>query len=212
MIIEEWRVARKSKKAVTAADTPEPAIVPEVPAAEPLAEPAADPVERGMSQVDEMLVTLPTVDEEAAEALSSVPADGPPELFATYWTEFDLRCRDCQIIHYVPVCLFLNAEESPALVQRIIKGHFNLKRCPMCRQIEYVEHPYTYYDPAQRLIVQVRPEWEWHAGGGEEWYAARLEDLFDKWSEHDVKIEVVFGPQQLIDRFLQEVPAPPARR
>lgn len=168
--------------------------------------------ERGMSLVDEALVGMVESAEQAALEAAIAEAAPAPDPFATYWSEFDLRCRDCQIIHYVPLCLFLNAEESPALVQRIISNHFNMKRCPVCRQVEYVEHPFSYYDPARKLIVQVRPEWEWHAGGGEEWYAARLEDLFDKWAEHDVRIDVVFGPQQLIDRFLQDVPPPPARR
>lgn len=168
------------------------------------------PVERGMSHVDEMLVGLgaTTVTEAETNALEEQP---PIDIFATQWTEFDLRCRDCQITHYVPFCIFLNAEESPELVRRLIAGQFNMKRCPVCRKIEYVEHPYSYYDPARQLVVQVRPEWEWHAGGGEEWYAARLEDFFDKWSEHDVKIEVVFGPQPLIDRFLQDTQEPPAQ-
>ncbi len=167
------------------------------------------PTERGMSPVDEMLIGLSNATAEGAVAAPS--EEQPPlDVFATQWTEFDLRCRDCQITHYVPFCIFLNAEESPALVQRIKSGHFNLKRCPVCHQIEYVEHPYSYYDPTRQLVVQVRPEWEWHAGGGEEWYAARLEDFFDKWSEHDIKIEVVFGPQPLIDRFLQDDPAPVA--
>lgn len=187
-------------------DNTGPATEEQVVATEPVA-----PPERGMSHIDETLIGM--AENQAlsgvAEPLEDVP---PPDPFATYWSEFDLRCRDCQVVHYVPLCLFLNAEESPALVQRIISNHFNLKRCPVCRQIEYVEHPYSYYDPARKLIVQVRPEWEWHAGGGDDWYAARLEDLFDKWAEQDVRIEVVFGPQQLIDRFLQDVPPPPARR
>jgi len=163
---------------------------------------------RGMSAVDELLIGLGAATPEDADA--ATPTEQPPvDVFATQWTEFDLRCRDCQITHYVPFCIFLNEEESPELVQRITSGRFNVKRCPVCHQIEYVEHPYSYYDPARQLIVQVRPEWEWHAGGGEEWYAARLEDFFDKWSEYDVKIEVVFGPQPLIDRFLQDAqPAP----
>jgi hypothetical protein len=166
--------------------------------------------ERGMSHVDEMLLGLNATTSEETDATAAL--EQPPiDVFATQWTEFDLRCRDCQITHYVPFCIFLNAEESPELVQRIISGHFNMKRCPLCHQIEYVEHPYSYYDPARQLVVQVRPEWEWHAGGGEEWYAARLEDFFDKWSEHDVKIEVVFGPQPLIDRFLQDAQTVPAQ-
>lgn len=178
----------------------------------PTSDGGATPPERGMSLVDEALVGMVASAEQAAREAPLAEDTPTPDPFATYWSEFDLRCRDCQIIHYVPLCLFLNAEESPALVQRIISNHFNMKRCPVCRQVEYVEHPFSYYDPARKLIVQVRPEWEWHAGGGEEWYAARLEDLFDKWAEHDVRIEVVFGPQQLIDRFLQDVPPPPARR
>lgn len=175
-------------------------------------ETSQDPIERGMSDVDETLLGMAAAAQQHASAGAGVADLPAPDPFATQWTEFDLRCRDCQITHYVPFCLFLNAEESPALVQRIISGHFNLKRCPVCRKIEYVEHPFSYYDPARQLIVQVRPDWEWHAGGGDEWYAARLEDLFDKWAEHDVKIEVVFGPQPLIERFLQETPPPPARR
>ena len=169
--------------------------------------------ERGMSLVDEALLGMAaSAGSPAGQGDPLVEEAPPPDPFATYWTEFDLRCRDCQVTHYVPICLFVNAEESPELVQRIISSHFNMKRCPVCRQIEYVEHPYSYYDPTRKLIVQVRPEWEWHAGGGDDWYAARLEDLFDKWAEHDVRIEVVFGPQPLIDRFLQDVPPPPAHR
>ena len=136
----------------------------------------------------------------------------PPDPWATAWTELDLRCPKCQIIHYVPTCTFLNARESPQLVQRLAKGHFNLKRCPLCRTIEPVDYPFIYFDPDRKLAVQVRSEWEWHAGGGEEWYAARLEDLFEKWAEHDVRIEVVFGQERLVERFLQDLPAPPARR
>jgi len=171
------------------------------------------PAERGMSLVDEALLGIANSAASASATDDKNTLEMPPlDLFATQWTEFDLRCRDCQVVHYVPICLFLNAEESPALVQRIISKHFNLKRCPVCRQFEYVEHPYSYYDPARKLLVQVRPEWEWHAGGGDEWYAARLEDLFDKWADHDVKIEVVFGPEQLVERFLQDVLPPPARR
>jgi hypothetical protein len=148
--------------------------------------------------------------EDAATAPAPEPAESDP--WATTWTELDLKCPTCNIIHYVPVCVFLNARESPHLVQRIVSGHFNLKRCPLCRKTEFVEYPFTYFDPDRKLAVQVRPEWEWHAGGGEEWYAARLEDFFERWAEHDVQIEVVFGPEKLAERFLRDVPAPPARR
>lgn len=149
----------------------------------------------------------------AVDEVAAVPAEqAEPDPFATAWTELDLRCPTCSIIHYVPVCIFLNARESPHLVQRIVKGHFNLKRCPVCHKIEPVDYPWTFYDPDRKLAVQVRSEWEYHAGGGEEWYAARLEDFFDKWADHDVRIDVVFSQKDLVERFLQDVPAPPARR
>jgi len=166
--------------------------------------------ERGMSDVDEMLVQmgaqpLAADEEQATEAPVDLDELIPPvDPLATYWTELDLRCRDCSIIHYVNFCTFLNAEESPHLVERARMNQFNYKRCPLCKKIEYVEHPWTFYDPRRKLVVQVRPEWEWHAGGGEEWYAARLEDLFDKWAEHDVKIDVTFGPAQFIEKYLAD--------
>lgn len=171
---------------------------------------ATEAPERGMSDVDEMLVQmgaqpLATDEEQAAEAPVDLDELIPPvDPLATYWTELDLRCRDCSIIHYVNFCTFLNAEESPHLVERARMNQFNYKRCPLCKKIEYVEHPWTFYDPQRKLVVQIRPEWEWHAGGGEEWYAARLEDLFDKWAEHDVMIDVTFGPAQFIEKYLSE--------
>lgn len=198
-------MARKSKKSGGA---PAPRTVEE-PAAV-TGEAAGDGAERGKSLVDEMLLdwaaAQPAAQAAATDEAPAEPEGEQPDIFATQWTELDLRCRDCQIVHYVPICLFLNAEQSPGLVQALLHKQLNMKRCPVCHQVEYVEHPYAYYDPARKLVVQVRPEWEWHAGGGEEWYAARLEDLFDRWSEHDVQIEVVFGPEPLIARFLQDVP------
>lgn len=132
----------------------------------------------------------------------------PPNPLATSWTELDLRCPTCNIIHYVPICLFLNVAESPHLDERLRKGQFNRKRCPMCRRIEPVEHPYTYYDPSRQLAVQVRPEWEFKAGGGADWYAARLEDFFEQWKDREVRIDVVFGEEQLIERYLSATNPP----
>lgn len=141
----------------------------------------------------------------ATSSPERAPRDPAPVPFSTTWTELDMRCATCNIIHYVPVCLFLNVAGSPHLVERLRKGQFNRKRCPMCRRIEPVEHPYTYYDPSRQLAVQVRPAWEWRAGGGEEWYAARLEDFFEQWKDHEVRIDVVFGEEQLIERYLSVV-------
>ena len=195
----EKRATRSTKK------TPaEVAVAAETTTASP---PATGVVERGMSDVDEMLVNMGAQVAGAEDAQATEAADQEvviPEIdpLATFWTELDLFCRDCQITHYVSFCTLLNAEESPHLVERTKANQMNYKRCPLCHKIEYVQHPWTFYDPQRKLVVQIRPEWEWHAGGGEEWYDARLEDLFDKWSEHDVKLDVAFGPEQFIERYL----------
>jgi hypothetical protein len=195
---EEGDVAKKAKSTTAgkrARRAEEPA---------PTTEPA--PESQPVPAVSEATATA-----EPAEQTEPIE-QAEPDPFATAWTELDMRCPTCSIIHYVPVCIFLNARESPHLVQRVIKGHFNLKRCPLCRKIEPVDYPWTFYDPDRKLAVQVRSEWEYHAGGGEEWYAARLEDFFDKWADYDVRIDVVFSQKDLIERFLQDAPAPPARR
>ena len=172
--------------------------------------PAPEVAERGMSEVDQMLVSMGAQIVEEGEAPPATDTDAPPielpeiDPLATYWTEFDLFCRDCGITHYVNFCTLLNTDESPHLVERAKLNQMNYKRCPICKKIEYVQHPWTFYDPQRKLVVQIRPEWEWHAGGGEEWYDARLEDLFDKWSEHDVKLDVTFGPAQFIERYLKD--------
>jgi CpXC protein len=220
--IEEWRVVGKRKAPATReASTPKAprkstkqqqaaAVASDTATATEVAANAPEMPERGLSDVDEMLLSMGaqpvTADEEqATEApvdLDALIAKFDP--LATFWTELDLRCRDCAIIHYVNFCTLLNAEESPHLVERARLNQFNYKRCPVCHKIEYVEHPWTFFDPQRKLVVQIRPEWEWHAGGGEEWYAVRLEDLFDKWAEHDVQIDVTFGPEQFIERYLQD--------
>lgn len=171
--------------------------------------------ERGLADIDRELIALAeqarTGPARAGDTETATATPPAPDPLATAWTELDLRCPTCSIIHYVPICTFLNAQESPGLVQRLIAGHFNLKRCPICHKVEFVDYPFTYYDPARKLAVQVRAEWEWHAGGGEEWYAARLEDFFERWAAYDVQIDVVFGPEQLIKRFLQAENAPAAQ-
>jgi hypothetical protein len=218
--IEEWEVAGKRKaEAAREASAPKAprtstrkqraaGVASEATATSEVA--ATGETERGLSDVDALLLEMGGQSASAeGESAGEAPVDPGAMLpaidpLATFWTELDLRCRDCSIIHYVNFCTLLNAEESPHLVERARRNQFNYKRCPVCRKIEYVEHPWTFYDPQRKLVVQIRPEWEWHAGGGEEWYAARLEDLFDKWAEYDVRLDVTFGPEQFIERYLIE--------
>lgn len=173
------------------------------------AAPAAEATPREHSAVDTFLLSQgASVEEQSQETPDDSLADYPePDPLATAWTELDLRCPSCNITHYVPTCTFLNAEESPHLLERLVRGQFNLKRCPICHTIEAVDYPYTIYLPEQKLAVQVRAEWEYHAGGGEEWYAARLEDFFERWANYDVRIDVVFSPATFLERYANEVRA-----
>ena len=169
--------------------------------------------EQGLSEVEAALVGTATVTTEGSRGGEPQPVQQATST-ATAWTELDLICPTCNVVRHAPTCIFLNAEDSPQLVEHLVRGDFNLSRCPLCHRIDPIDYPFTFYDPARRLAVQVRSGWEWHAGGGEEWYAARLEDFFEQWAEHDVRIDVVFGQEQLVERFLQDRPAPspPLRR
>lgn len=172
-------------------------------------QPATGAAPRGHSTVDAFLLAQGAQTDEQPQEPPSDPLAGysEPDPLATAWTELDLRCPRCNITHYVPTCTFLNAEESPHLLERLARGQFNLKRCPLCRAVEPVDYPYTVYLPQRKLAVQVRAEWEYHAGGGEEWYAARLEDFFERWAAHDVRIDVVFSPATFLERYADDVQA-----
>lgn len=192
--------AKASRRAQAPSDTNPP----------PPADPAPEPAEaapRGQSEVDRLLLAGAA---QVAAGQQGAAADAPPDLpepdpLATAWTELDLRCPTCNITHYAPTCTFLNAEESPRLLEGLANDRFNLQRCPLCRKIEPIDYPFTVYLPQRKLAVQVRSEWEYHAGGGEEWYAARLEDFFERWAEYDVRIDVVFGQDTFRARYGDEV-------
>jgi hypothetical protein len=56
--------------------------------------------------------------------------------------------------------------------------------------------------------------WEFKAGGGEEVFYKRLEDLVMKYQNDEVRVDVVFGMQELIDKYLggEEAAAAAMRR
>lgn len=120
----------------------------------------------------------------------------------TEYTGYDLRCPTCQATWEAPVARFVNVGTHPDGRLGILLGTIHHSHCPVCKVDRLVDVIFDYYDPEQKLIVQVRPEWEWHAGGGEDWYWDRYEDLVEKYAEVDVRVDVVFGYQQMIDKYL----------
>jgi hypothetical protein len=120
----------------------------------------------------------------------------------TEYTHLDMRCTNCQVLWEAPLVRIANAKTHPDARLGILLGTIHQPRCPSCRAIHNPEPIFDYYDPDQGIVVQVRPEWEVKAGGGEDWYWARYEDLVITYAEVDVRVDVVFGLQEMVDKYL----------
>ncbi|MEZ4521437.1 MAG: CpXC domain-containing protein [Thermomicrobiales bacterium] len=126
-----------------------------------------------------------------------------PEHLRTRFTEVELMCPKCRSEWSPGVAMLINAKTDPAATEGILRGTMHRSRCPACKgYVHDIMHIWDYYDPDNDQIVQVRMDWEYKAGGGEEVYFKRLEDLVMKYQNDDVKVDVVFGMQELIDKYL----------
>jgi hypothetical protein len=126
-----------------------------------------------------------------------------PENLRTRFTEVELICPKCRSEWSPAVAAFVNAKTDPAATEGVLRGSMHRSRCPACKGFTHdIMHIWDYYDPDREQIVQVRLDYEYKAGGGEKVYLSRLEDLVMKYQHVDVKVDVVFGMQELIDKFL----------
>lgn len=126
-----------------------------------------------------------------------------PEHLRTRFTEVELMCPKCRSEWSAGVAVLINARTDPAAIEGILRGTMHRSRCPACKNYAHdVMHIWDYYDPDNQQIVQVRMDWEYKAGGGEEVYFKRLEDLVMKYQEDEVKVDVVFGMQELREKYL----------
>ena len=126
-----------------------------------------------------------------------------PEHLRTRFTEVELTCPRCRGQWSPGVAVLINARTDPAATEGILRGTMHRSRCPACKGFVHdIMHIWDYYDPDNEQIVQVRMGWEYKAGGGEEVYFTRLEALVMKYQEDEVKVDVVFGMQELIDKYL----------
>lgn len=129
--------------------------------------------------------------------------DAIKDRFATEYTEVELICARCQVQWSPPVARFVNIETHPMAREGILRKSMHRARCPSCRTYEIeVDQIFDYYDPDEKLILQFRPAWEFKAGGGEEMYWTRLEQLIEKYAEDDVRVDVVFGFDEMIAKHL----------
>ena len=126
-----------------------------------------------------------------------------PEHLRSDFTETELICPKCRSEWSPGVARFINAKTDPAATEGILRGTMHRSRCPACKgYVHDIMHIWDYYDPDDNQIIQVRLDWEYNAGGGEDVYFKRLEDLVLKYQEDEVKVDVVFGMQALIDKYL----------
>lgn len=129
--------------------------------------------------------------------------DETKDRFATEYTEVELVCPRCQVQWSPTVARFVNAETHPMAKEGILRKSMHRARCPSCRRYELeVDQIFDYYDPQEKLVIQFRPAWEFKAGGGEEIYWVRLEQLIEKYAGDDVRVDVVFGFDDMIAKHL----------
>jgi hypothetical protein len=130
----------------------------------------------------------------------------------TQYTEVTVNCPSCRAQWSPSAANLVNVGTDPQAREGILRGSMHRPACPRCKRVLELEHIFSYYDPARKLLVQLRPKWEFNAGGGEEVYWKRLEDLVLKHAEDDVVVDVVFGYAELIDKYLGGQPAVDAAR
>lgn len=126
-----------------------------------------------------------------------------PEHLRTKFTEVELTCPKCRSEWSAGVAVLINARTDPAATEGVLRGTMHRSRCPACKGFVHdIMHIWDYYDPDNEQIVQVRMGWEYKAGGEEKVYFERLEALVMKYQNDEVKVDVVFGMQELIDKYL----------
>ena len=116
--------------------------------------------------------------------------------------EFEVVCRRCQSKWQPAIARFVNAGTDPDARLGILMGTMHHSYCPQCKLKQYIDTTFEYYDPEENIVIQIRPEWEFKAGGGEDYYLKRLEDLVMTYSKTDVRVDVVFGMNELIHKYL----------
>lgn len=124
------------------------------------------------------------------------------ERMKTSYTETELICPKCKARWSPVVANFVNFETDPVGKEGMLRKTMHHAYCPACKFHVEVDHIFSIYDPEVNTVVQVRPKWEFKAGGGEEMYWTRLEQLLLKWADQDVKVDVVFGYDELIEKYL----------
>ena len=124
------------------------------------------------------------------------------ERLKTKYNETELNCPRCRARWSPVVADVINFGTDPKGREGILRKSIHHAFCPACKHHLEIEHIFAVYDPDENLLVQVRPAWEFNAGGGEEYYWTRLEDAILKYQDLDLRVDVVFGVDNLIEKYL----------
>ena len=126
-----------------------------------------------------------------------------PEHLRTRFSEVELFCPRCRSEWAAPVAVFINAKTDPAANEGILRRTMHRSRCPACKGFTHdIMQVWDYYDPDRQQLVQVRLKYEYKAGGGEDMYFKRLEERVMEYQNDDIKVDVVFGMDELIEKYL----------
>jgi hypothetical protein len=120
----------------------------------------------------------------------------------TRFEEIEMTCPKCQANWQPAIARFVNVKTHPDARLGLLLDKMHHSLCPRCKAPRFIETSFEFYDPDRELIVQIRPEWEFKAGGGEDYYLKRFEDMVDKYAATDVRVDGVFGYKQMIERYL----------
>lgn len=124
------------------------------------------------------------------------------ERLKTKYNETELNCPQCRARWSPVVADVINFGTDPKGREGILRKSIHHAYCPACKYHMEVDHIFVVFDPDENLLVQVRPAWEFKAGGGEDYYWKRLEDAILKYQDLDVRVDVVFGIDSLIEKYL----------
>jgi phage FluMu protein Com len=122
--------------------------------------------------------------------------------FETRFEEIDVVCPRCQTTWQPAIARFVNVRTHPDARLGLLLNKMHHSNCPRCKSPKFIETNFEYYDPDHQLLVQIRPEWQIRAGGGEDYYLECFEQLVNKYADVDVRVDVVFGYQEIIERHL----------
>ena len=135
-------------------------------------------------------------------SITSTLSEAPQERLKTAYTETELICPQCKAKWSPAVANFVNFETDPKGREGILRNAMHHAYCPACRYHLEIDHIFSVYIPEENIVVQVRPTWEFKAAGGEDGYWTRVEWLVEKHATDDVRVDVVFGFKELIDKYL----------